>query len=413
MRIHSLTIDDFRGFERLSLDLDRPLTVVVGVNGAGKTTVLDAIALLIAEAMRPFQYGVEWALPYLDPSDIRHDATRVALRGRFVHEGKAIDCETSRKRDMGPIMMAEPDWAMSWRGTRWRLAAYYEATRTVSLADKAFRPVEETETHPYLQLFKDWVSAPREGFASFFRWFKAREDVENEQKVAREDLKHQDPQLAAVRGAVTSMVPGFAGLRVQRDPLHLAVRKHGVSFYVDQLSEGERNLLVMVADLARRLAVANPDLENPLLGEAIVLIDEIELHLHPSWQRTVVHDLRRTFPNCQFIVTTHSPQVLSEVPNDAVVLVKDFQCYRPAAPTAGRDSNSILTEVLGVTSHPAEVTAEIEEILGLVDARRDDEARTRVDALAERVTERDPEVARLRMLTDVVERLDVDHPEGR
>ena len=67
---------------------------------------------------------------------------------------------------------------------------------------------------------------------------------------------------------------------------------------------------------SRRLSIANPLLDNPLLGEGVVLIDEIELHMHPSWQRNVLKQLRETFPNIQFIITTHSPIVLSEVNDD-------------------------------------------------------------------------------------------------
>ncbi|MBK8696846.1 MAG: AAA family ATPase [Deltaproteobacteria bacterium] len=179
------------------------------------------------------------------------------------------------------------------------------------------------------------------GFVDLFRWFRDREDLENAEKVRRASLAWVDPQLHAVRSAVTALLPGFSGLRVDRSALRMAVDKDGATLFLDQLSDGERNLLALTADVARRLAMANPELTDPLTGEAVVLVDEIELHLHPSWQRRVLGDLTRTFPRCQFIVTTHSPQVLSEVPNDAVIVVKDFQCYRPAAPTEGRTSRTM------------------------------------------------------------------------
>jgi predicted ATP-binding protein involved in virulence len=143
----------------------------------------------------------------------------------------------------------------------------------------------------------------------------------------------------------------------------------------------------------------------------VVLIDEIELHLHPSWQRRVLGDLTRTFPNCQFIVTTHSPQVLSEVPNEAVIVVKDFQCYRPAAPTEGRDANAILSEVFDVPARPAATVAELDAISDLLDSRRYEEAHARLDRLAAKITERDPEVQGFRTTLDVVERLDAAPPQ--
>jgi predicted ATP-binding protein involved in virulence len=75
----------------------------------------------------------------------------------------------------------------------------------------------------------------------------------------------------------------------------------------------EKGFITLIGDIARRLAIANPESKNPLLGEGIILIDEIELHLHPSWQIEIISQLRSTFPNCQFIVTTHSPLVISSI----------------------------------------------------------------------------------------------------
>ena len=80
----------------------------------------------------------------------------------------------------------------------------------------------------------------------------------------------------------------------------------------------KKSLLALVGDIARRLILANPSLENPLYGEGIVLIDEIELHLHPKWQREVINKLREVFPNIQFILTTHSPQVISEISRECL-----------------------------------------------------------------------------------------------
>lgn len=258
----------------------------------------------------------------------------------------------------------------------------------------------------------DALAAGHLRFRSLFQWFKAREDVENELRIVQRSFEIEDPQLAAVRRAVAAMLPGFSGLRIQRDPLHMVIRKGETLLHLDQLSDGEKLLLTLAADLARRLAITYAGQGDPLQGEAVVLIDEIELHLHPDWQRRVLGALRHTFPSCQFIVTTHSPQVLSEVPNDAVVLVKDFQFFHPAAPTEGRDSNSILWEAFGVPPRPQEVATEIDAISNLLDDNKLDEVRARLDKLARAVTERDPDVNRLRGLLDVVERMDAGDHEG-
>ena len=110
------------------------------------------------------------------------------------------------------------------------------------------------------------------------------------------------------------MLDRCANLRVVRKPrLEMKIDKENISLNVSQMSDGEKCTMALFGDLARRLALANPTKENPLLGEGVVLIDEIELHMHPSWQRKVLSVLRTTFPNIQFFITTHSPIVLSEV----------------------------------------------------------------------------------------------------
>jgi predicted ATP-binding protein involved in virulence len=148
-------------------------------------------------------------------------------------------------------------------------------------------------------------------FQAFFEWFRNREDIENEQ--IRNEIGYRDRQLEAVRQAIQSLMPSVTDLRVRRLPLRMTLSKQEQELVINQLSEGEKCLLALTGDLVKRLAIANPGLSNPLEGSAIVLIDEIDLHLHPQWQRAVIPKLEKTFPHCQFIVSTHSPQVISEV----------------------------------------------------------------------------------------------------
>ncbi|WP_436718331.1 AAA family ATPase [Escherichia coli] len=122
----------------------------------------------------------------------------------------------------------------------------------------------------------------------------------------------RDRQLTAVRTAISRFMPGFSNLRVRRKPrLHMSIDKNGQTLNVLQLSQGEKSLMALVGDIARRLAMMNPMLENPLNGEGIILIDEVDMHLHPTWQRTIIQRLTTTFPHCQFVLTTHSPLVIS------------------------------------------------------------------------------------------------------
>ena len=128
---------------------------------------------------------------------------------------------------------------------------------------------------------------------------------------------------------------------------------------LDHLSGGYRIMLALAADLARRMAQGNPHLENPLNAEAIVLIDEVELHLHPLWQQRVLDDLVRTFPNTQFIVSTHSPQVLSTVKAEQIVHLyredDEVLAEIPSAATLatyGAKAGDVLASVMGVEERP-------------------------------------------------------------
>jgi predicted ATP-binding protein involved in virulence len=154
------------------------------------------------------------------------------------------------------------------------------------------------------------------------------EELKNQQ--ARQDFNYRLPALETVRQAMTTMIPMISNPHISTNPPHLMVSWHNgdtIDLRLEQLSDGYRTLLALVMDLARRLAQANPHLVKPLHSEAIVLIDEIDLHLHPGLQQTVLLDLQRTFPNTQFIVTTHSPQVLTTVQKENIRRLENKTVY--------------------------------------------------------------------------------------
>lgn len=138
-------------------------------------------------------------------------------------------------------------------------------------------------------------------FRTFFEWFRYEEDLENQIRV-RENPQYTDIALKSVKNAVYAMLEGVSNLRIERNPLAMKIDKNNLSLQVDQLSDGEKCTLALFGDLARRLALANPVSDNPLLGTGVVLIDEIELHMHPSWQRKILPALKKCFPNIQFIL---------------------------------------------------------------------------------------------------------------
>jgi predicted ATP-binding protein involved in virulence len=203
-------------------------------------------------------------------------------------------------------------------------------------------------------------------FRTFFEWFRNREDLENENRkylyapFRPEGFEFPDRQLQAVRTALNRVLPEYSDFSVRRNPLRMAVLKSGREFRIDQLSDGEKCLIAMVGDLARRLAIANPLAQDPLHGTGIVLIDEIDLHLHPAWQRMVPGKLVDVFPNCQFVLSTHSPQVIGEIESRAIrILLPDealgIKVTNPNQ-AFGLTSNDILDEIMLSEDGPETLT---------------------------------------------------------
>jgi len=394
-----LTLTNFRGFERLELDLDRPVTVLVGVNGSGKTSVLRAIAAAV-ETLRNRSAG---PIASLDRRDLRVGSP----------EGE-VHCRVSVRNFESRVDLHHDTRSPHWGGG----SATLPNTSIISLGmlpvHDFFAFLAGTERH----LLTAWVPtnataqedslsvlATVPGYGRFLAWFKEREDAENARRVARADLTLEDPQLRAVRAAVAALMPGFDKLRIDRDQPApaMVVTKAGVELRLDQLSDGERNLIALAGDLARRMVTADPTNESPLDAVGVILIDEVEQHLHPAWQRQVIPALQRAFAKAQLIVTTHSPQVLSSVPASAVVVLDGFSAHGITGATKGRDTNAILREVFGVPDRPQPQLDELRAIRALIDDDTLDAARARLDALAATLSEQDDDVVALRMRMHVAE----------
>ncbi len=151
---------------------------------------------------------------------------------------------------------------------------------------------------------------------------------------------------------------------------------------VNQLSQGEKSLLALVGDIARRLAILNPSLDNPLHGEGVVLIDEIDLHLHPKWQQNLIDKLTKTFPNVQFILTTHSPHIVSDNP-DVLVYILDNGELRAYNNAYGEDVNTLLSGVFGVSERTPEIAEKFKLIGDYISDKQLDNAKNLIDELSQ------------------------------
>lgn len=394
MKIKHLSLLSFRGIQKLELDFSERTTAFVGVNGVGKSTVLDAVAIALSQLTWRINGHPQKARP-IALDDIRQGdafariALTVELRGHQVtwatvtNRKKGSHNDPLRISDLDALNEAARQLNAEWKhveGDRQNpydlpLAVYYDVNRAV--LDIPMRVREQLRNNPY-EVYQDALDHGGADFKRFFIWFRNREDFENEQR--RDDANFRDRALEAVRAAVC-VFTDFRELRIRRSPLRMTVVKRDQEFNVAQLSDGERNMLALVGDMARRLSVLNPSLSNPNTGVGVALIDEIDLHLHPRWQREVVGKLESTFPNCQFVITTHSPQVVGELKPESVMLLRGGELLGHAERALGLSSGEVLEELMEGEARNVRVATELNAIRALVDDDALAEAQTALDAL--------------------------------
>ena len=189
-------------------------------------------------------------------------------------------------------------------------------------------------------------------FSGFFTWFREVEDLENEE-LREKGAFQPDGQLNAVRKALEQVSGDYSHFRVSRNPRDFLMNKNGQQFSINQLSDGEKCYLTLVGDIARMLAMTNRGSGNPLEGRGCILIDEVDLHLHPVWQSEILGRLTQIFKGCQFIITTHSPFVVTNVrpfADDKFFLMEDCKASEVTGNTYGKRIDQILLEFFHVGS---------------------------------------------------------------
>lgn len=180
------------------------------------------------------------------------------------------------------------------------------------------------------------------------------EEIKNLEAKVHEGSKLQSSSfINCVKKAINDFMPEFSNIRIQRSPiLDMLIDKNGMTLSVLQLSQGEKSLLALISDIARRLVLLNPSLDDPLKGNGVVLIDELDLHLHPKWQQTIVPNLVNTFPNIQFIVTTHSPEVVTTVNDKCIRILNNGEIFNAPKGSKGAKSSRMLERLFGVDARP-------------------------------------------------------------
>jgi len=355
MKIQNVTIQNFRGISSkpFTVSLDSQLTVFIGSNGAGKSTILDAISIVLSRVINliRFQKSSGTSFKETDFPLGRFDETSISI---IPVNGKKWKLSKEKSKSKS-FSITDKNYTESIRTRIFEteeqcsipLFTYYGTNRAVLKI-----PLRIRKKHAF-SLLEAYDEALKGGtqFELFFEWFRNREDLENEMKKENHDFSYSDIQLTAIRTAIESVISDFSDLSVRRNPLRMVIKKKGKELRVDHLSDGEKVILAMVGDLARRLAIANPTMTQPLNGEGIIIIDEIDLHLHPTWQKIILKKLCEVFPNCQFIVSTHSPVVLSELQNGKIYELSKHEDFLEAKAIEGNNNyflNDILREFFDV-----------------------------------------------------------------
>lgn len=416
MHIKRLELKNFRGFANASVDFpEGNVAVFFGWNGAGKTAVLDAVAVVLDCYLTPQITGL--VSRHFQDDSIQVGKQTVSINSVFQDEfGERRKISVSKT--LGAALNFGSENALLKKSEHLPLLSYYKVNRESATPKEPLFGLDLGKDSIGWAYADFWGPSDERGFYDFNEWFRREEDIENQQKIEKRDFTWENSSLKSIRRGISvflsKMDADFSGLRVQRQSngamdflkpsqqSELYIQKAGQELKLSQLSSGERSLILLVADIARRASILNPQLPDPLQSDGIVLIDEIELHLHPKWQRAVIPALRATFPNIQFIIATHSPQVLSEVENGAVFEIDNFQ-IRPRH-TYGRDNDWVLHVIMEDEERPKEVQADLEQYFALLRSDQLDAAAHLRQQIEAKIGTDDPELVKADILVRRKER---------
>lgn len=375
MNIKWMKLKNFHGFEEIEITLNDKFTVFIGENATGKTAVLDGLAIAIGG----FLLGIDG----VKSRNILDNRENREVRFKQIEHGKVITLERQYPvviEAKGNINKQEIQWERSLNhegGATTRINAQSIVKQAkmmqkrVASGDKIILPVfayhgtsrlwariKDTdkdgllETGSRLLGYKNCLN-PMSNEKLFMKWFKKMTLIEMQEEI-------KIGQLTAVKKAMQECIKGLivkdkvigdvkVFYNINSDELQITL-EDGTRLPYGLLSDGYRNILGMVGDIAFRMATLNPFLEDEVIKETpgIVLIDEVDLHLHPEWQRKVVGDFKRVFPKVQFIATTHSPFIIQSLEEGELRNLDEVNNINKSVDYSKMSIEDITEDVMGV-----------------------------------------------------------------
>lgn len=388
MHITSIKIENFRCFKEMETTFEDDLTVFVAKNGQGKSTVLDAIKILLwpyvsgfdlgkqtntssgidvndvlrqkadagnMEPLLPASIAAELFLQEKELSDTRYrdsiakrsktkDAKGTSdLKKKAIALEKKIFSETLGQDIQLPIV------AYYGTGRLWNIRKLKSDGRDKNRRSRTFGYRGCLDPSSTFKYFAEW-------YTQIFKSYRDAQIIALERNIDNsEEIEKRRIPVKVVQRCINAVIADLTGWKdirysAQENALTLSHESLG-ELNVDQFSDGIRNIFAVVADIAYRCLLLNPALGENAAQETsgIVLIDEVDMHLHPAWQQTILSDLRKAFPRIQFIVTTHSPQVLSSIETRHIRMLENGCCVPCEGSTYGAESSRILEEVFGIS----------------------------------------------------------------
>lgn len=410
MKLHQIELKNFRLFKDFTCSFESDLTVLVGQNGLGKTSLLDAITIAFGQFVGGFGTGHDVGIrnddirleKFLTASNIGSPVSSseymelqlpVTIESSIFKDQSTISCVRTRNTLKGRTTQVKElkEWAHDFQiavrngeQISLPLLAYYGTGRL--WAQKRLTENKKPTSAIHTSRLDGYIDCmdPASSYSAFSVWFRQETIAEYEFQMAAIERKETTSQtsrsllLAAITEAVNIVLApsGWRNLRysaVQRN-IVASHQEYG-DLPVTSLSDGVRNMIGMVADIAYRAVRLNPHLLSQAVKETngIVLIDEVDMHLHPEWQQLILQNIREAFPKLQFIVTTHSPQVLSSIARNKIRLLSHIngkgEATLPMGETLAEASNDLLERVMNVSPRPPlRQVALFQEYMRLIDS---------------------------------------------